>query len=209
MKPLFNNPDAVKLNESPFNLLLNNDQEYTLELYLKSIGVDMNTVYINFDDERNSDSFKVTFVRDNVKESFDFYMGVGHRVDRRINLKEDRAMAEKLGITLPKLSPIDKETPRKYLLFSNERRLTLHDEQKRILNLRVVHPNKASVLYSLVLDSQAEDQPFSDWCDNYGYDNDSIKAQGIYHACIKNARKLRALLTPLEIEIVARILEDY
>jgi len=212
MKPLFNNPDSVKLQNSPFNLLLDNDQEYTLDLYLKSIGFNMDSVYINFDDDRKSDSFKVTFIRNKVKKSFDFYMGVGHRIDHnkeRLNLKADLSTAKKLGVTLPKLSPIDQKTPPKYLLFYNERRLSLHDDKERRRNLRVVHPSAASVLYSLTFDRYAESETFADWCANYGYDDDSIKAQGIYHACIENAVKLRAIFTPLEIEIIERILEDY
>jgi len=67
-------------------------------------------------------------------------------------------------------------------------------------------PSAAGVLYSLLLDSQAANQNFHDWCDDFGYDNGSKKATAIYEACLVNARKLRAIGLP---DTIAGMLEDY
>jgi hypothetical protein len=37
-------------------------------------------------------------------------------------------------------------------------------------------PPLADILYSLLLDSEAADESFEDWCANFGYDSDSIAA---------------------------------
>jgi len=55
-------------------------------------------------------------------------------------------------------------------------------------------PTAYDVLYCLRLDSEADNMSFNDWCDMCGYDNDSISALKIYHACQENARKLRLAL---------------
>jgi hypothetical protein len=54
--------------------------------------------------------------------------------------------------------------------------------------------NIDDVLYSLILDSQAGTETFDDFCDSYGYNNDSIKANEIYRECQKNAKKLRTFI---------------
>lgn len=55
---------------------------------------------------------------------------------------------------------------------------------------RPVKPQLSSVLSSLVLDSEACSMSFNDWADNFGYDNDSIKARKTYEACQENSDKL-------------------
>lgn len=51
-------------------------------------------------------------------------------------------------------------------------------------------PTIDDVLYSLVMDSDAAQATFEEWCDNLGYDYDSIKAFEAYRACQNNANKL-------------------
>ena len=46
-------------------------------------------------------------------------------------------------------------------------------------------PSAADVIYSLVSDANGCDQPFNDWCADFGYSNDSIKARDTYFACQK------------------------
>lgn len=53
-----------------------------------------------------------------------------------------------------------------------------------------VKPSLGDVLHSLSLDSEACSISFDEWCLNFDYDNDSIKARGIYDACQKNGDKL-------------------
>ena len=55
---------------------------------------------------------------------------------------------------------------------------------------RPVKPELSSVLYSLVMDADACEMSFEEWCLNFGYDGDSMKAMDTYRNCQKNADKL-------------------
>lgn len=72
-----------------------------------------------------------------------------------------------------------------------------------------VAPHPADVLHSLILDSSAVGQSFESWCDEYGYDSDSRKAEATYRECQQNADKLaRVLGRPLIAEL-STLLQDY
>jgi len=49
----------------------------------------------------------------------------------------------------------------------------------------------ADVVSSLLMDAQAGEESFEDFCGNFGYDVDSRKAERIYHACQRAGRKVR------------------
>jgi len=70
-------------------------------------------------------------------------------------------------------------------------------------------PFAASVLYSLVMDSSARHESFRDWCANYDYNSDSIKAMGIYNACCENAERLERVFTRENIAHIETLLQDY
>lgn len=53
-----------------------------------------------------------------------------------------------------------------------------------------IQPERADVIDCLMLDSDALDYSFQDWCDNCGYDSDSISALETYNECCKIGRKL-------------------
>ena len=61
---------------------------------------------------------------------------------------------------------------------------------------RPQRPKIADVLFSLFSDAAAADQNFSDWCDDFGYSDDSIKALNIYKACTDIAHQLRRQFDP-------------
>jgi hypothetical protein len=61
---------------------------------------------------------------------------------------------------------------------------------------RPVRPTVANVLHSLFMDASAADESFSDWCDNLGYSDDSIKALNTYKACCDIAKHLRQQFDP-------------
>ena len=54
-----------------------------------------------------------------------------------------------------------------------------------------VKPTIQSVMKSLVLDASDEDYNFSDWCDEFGYSDDSISALNTYKQCLAIATMLR------------------
>lgn len=72
-----------------------------------------------------------------------------------------------------------------------------------------VAPHAADVLHSLTLDGQAADMSFHDWCADYGYDSDSIKALGIYNECCKTGRELRAMFGRDGLQTLSEMLQDY
>lgn len=70
-------------------------------------------------------------------------------------------------------------------------------------------PKIADVLHSLILDASAADENFHDWCANYGYSDDSIKAMNIYKSCLETAQALRKHFSPDTLRAVRELLQDY
>jgi hypothetical protein len=79
-----------------------------------------------------------------------------------------------------------------------------------IIAARASAPDMCDVLHCLIMDSDAlNHESFADWAAEYGYDDDSVKARGVYDACISAALKLRALLGESNIERLRVELADY
>ena len=57
-------------------------------------------------------------------------------------------------------------------------------------------PTNYDLLSALRSDCSSTSQSFPQWCEEFGYNNDSIKALGIYNACQENDKKLRVALGP-------------
>lgn len=70
-------------------------------------------------------------------------------------------------------------------------------------------PKVADVLHSLIMDASAADENFHDWCANYGYSDDSIKAMNTYKACLETAQALRKHFSPDTLRTVRELLQDY
>lgn len=70
-------------------------------------------------------------------------------------------------------------------------------------------PHIAGFLYSALLDMQASEESFNNWCDNFGYDSDSIKAFNTYQACNEVADKLKAVIPHACIAQLREALQDY
>ena len=68
-------------------------------------------------------------------------------------------------------------------------------------------PKIKDVIHSLYMDSMAADENFHDWCSNFGYDDDSIKALNTYKECLNQAVKLRQL--GLERAYLDKLFENY
>ena len=76
-------------------------------------------------------------------------------------------------------------------------------------NIVAVAPCAADVIYSLLSDSEAGDMAFSDWCENFGYSNDSIKALNTYRACEEIGRSLRKVFSAKQVAELREVLSDY
>ncbi len=57
-------------------------------------------------------------------------------------------------------------------------------------------PTVAQVLHSLTMDARAADLNFHDWCAEYGYSDDSIKALNTYKQCLEIGTMLRKHFSP-------------
>lgn len=62
------------------------------------------------------------------------------------------------------------------------------------LNGWIHFPKIEDILYCLLSDYDAGSMSFYDFCDNFGYERDSIKALDTHMQCMKNAEKLRKAL---------------
>ena len=64
-------------------------------------------------------------------------------------------------------------------------------------NTRPIQPKLEDILECLIMDIQASQGSFDDFCDEFGYDSDSRKAFSIWEKCCENNKKLRSLGIPL------------
>lgn len=71
-------------------------------------------------------------------------------------------------------------------------------------------PAAAEVLHCLLLDASVLDyRTFEEWAREFGYGEDSRKAEAIYKACIAQAVGLRAILSDDEQAHLRELLQDY
>jgi hypothetical protein len=69
-------------------------------------------------------------------------------------------------------------------------------------------PTIAQVLHSLFLDARAADLNFHDWCAEYGYSDDSIKALNTYKECLEIGTMLRKHFSPDQRAAIEAITSD-
>jgi len=77
------------------------------------------------------------------------------------------------------------------------------DKKKPIL------PELENVVWCFLLDSEVIDYDFKDWCANFGYDEDSIKANNIYKECMEVALKMIRSLGSENLEKLRVVFQDY
>ena len=77
------------------------------------------------------------------------------------------------------------------------------------LGKKLPTPTLIEVMYSLLMDSNSELTSFADWCSDYGYEDDSIKALKIFEACRTVKLEMLSMFTSKEIEEMNDLLQDY
>lgn len=75
-------------------------------------------------------------------------------------------------------------------------------------NSRPKKPTVKDVLYSMMADN-VSNMSFDDFCNEFGYNNDSIKALETYRACLKETQTYYDMFDSEEREILQELLEDY
>lgn len=74
---------------------------------------------------------------------------------------------------------------------------------------RLKKPTKEDVLYSMMILDDVKNMNFSDFCDNFGYNEDSIKDFKIYEACLRETKAYYNMFDSEEREALRELLEDY
>lgn len=69
-------------------------------------------------------------------------------------------------------------------------------------------PTKKDVLHSIMMDD-VSNMNFNNFCDEFGYDNDSIKALKIYEECLKETEAYYNMFDSEEREVLRELLEEY
>lgn len=119
---------------------------------------------------------------------FDYFTGIGHV---EILTQSERSKSENKEF-LKVLSSEEEETELK-ASFNKSQRQQLWDTTNRIYRR---HPKIEHVLECLQSDAQCGDMSFDQFCDDFGYSNDSLKALDVYRACADTAKKLRGFKFP-------------
>lgn len=127
---------------------------------------------------------------------FDYKTGIGHRMSIDVSKSFSLGYKDKAKI---------KEI--KELLGLNHNDKVIFETNKK--GTFAVSPTHASVLYCLLLDSSALDTSFTYWADEFGYDQDSLKALNIYNSCCDNAKLLNTVFNRQQQNDLSELLEDY
>lgn len=130
-------------------------------------------------------------------QEFKYHVGMGYAKKRE----------DKQGFTLS-MYEIKKIIDQGYTLKSSypENRYNIVGNCKVFqVSVLVKPPTIESIIHSLFIDSDVLEYSFDDWCNNYGYSNDSIKAKETYEECVKTAHKLKKALGVKYSEIKSEI----
>ena len=184
-----------------------NDQDRQVAEFLKTANVQFFVSYTGqtkpFSDNV-MDSWKVKFSMrkadqaGNVYAEFDYYTGIGHRIEAPANSYKLSASQIASAKELQALLGKNSVYPDTVIKIGGDWAKTY-----------AVCPTQANVLYSLLLDAQCADQNFDDFCSDLGYDPDSRKDFKIYEACCEILQKMRKIFTNTERDELAEILQDY
>ena len=123
-------------------------------------------------------------------QDFEYSAGIGHR-EAKSTFRLDKEAFQKIKNKTPKKEKAN------LLLYIDE--LKSCSKPKKL--------NIDDVLYSLILDAQSGTESFEDFCDNFGYNEDSIKHNEIYKSCQKNGKKVKTFIKDLE--KASELFQDY
>ena len=121
-------------------------------------------------------------------QTFKYFQGIGHRTPKAGSLKIEGQ--KYLNMRVKK----DVESHKIYITKLNS-----------LTNVKPL--NIDDILYSLVLDAQSGSLNFDDFCEDFGYNDDSIKHLEIYKKCIENLKKVRKL--GFNIDEATELFQDY
>ena len=169
---------------------------------IKSINVSYNR--IGFNPETEQTDFVVIVEGARGRASFKYHMGIGCTDKKKEKLLAEQFKRER-STNLESVYRHIKQGHVKALPNNKDRNVM------RVFNelSKIAAPKHFDILYSVSLDSSALHETFSDWCANFGYDEDSRKALATYDACRENGLKFQKALSKEQLEAVQEACQDY
>ena len=70
-------------------------------------------------------------------------------------------------------------------------------------------PELSHVIWCLFMDCLDPSSSFEEWCEEYGYDSDSRRAEGLYDECRRNMASLRTMLQPGDMDTLTNLFKDF
>lgn len=167
-------------------------QSQNIEFYSRELGFNFNSDFSGSDEPWSCDEWRIIFRNaDKVQMNTEYYTGIGHRILKSIYKNDQRSKNDFIAVK-NNLKP------------KTERNISI------LLSIsEPVKPSAASVLYSLVMDMTALDTSFEYWCDELGYNSDSISHFNIYQKCCNIGKKMKQVFTNKQIETLRELLRDY
>jgi hypothetical protein len=205
-----------EIDDYDFDVITSDDARKIIDSLLKNSNVNYYTKFIKHGDgmskdfQDSSDSFVVTFEesdgRGSLKSymSIHFYMGIGNRKKSIVELIEK--MTEELTDAGFEIANTQTVTRNKRVLTSIDK---ANKEFTETFCEFVIMPRAADVLYSLVLDIECADMTFDEFCDGFGYNNDSIKDRDTFFRIKENCVKMKNVFGKVEIEVLKKVLSNY
>lgn len=183
-----------------------------LRAYVDSLGLTYSARFIpqsasrNRDEKDKSLNWSVTLEKGRDKLTTDYMQGIGHVPGRRDlprTMYYEDLRNEYDNVSETGKYPVDPIQVHKH---EHGTRLDVRPFYKREV---LPAPDVLDILYSLIADSSAADQTFEDWCADYGYDEDSRKAEATYRACVDIGVRLRRLLGADVLARLSELFQDY
>jgi hypothetical protein len=183
------------------------EQDLQVAEFLKSINVDYSVKWIgiagNNSNFKDSDQWQITFKKaGKFSESFDFYTGSNHRV---LTNPDGRSLSFSNKKFTKSLNSV---TGLSFSIVTESKTSVIVERNKSGYSYAVT-PTQASVLYCLLLDAESGSMSFDDFCDNFGYNNDSISDFKTYQACMAITKQVQKLFTYSERQQLQELLQDY
>ena len=177
-----------------------NEYEKQANNFLKVTGTEITTKYLkhglHFEDDKHSrDIYRVTIKKGNREYCFDFGQSLNNSGFKLVNTNTNQAVKYKFDAEAQKYANRDKHKFRWFIEY-------------KIGSLgcyKIIDPQEPTV-YDILSCLNIDDSiNFNDFCLNYGYKNDSIKALNIYKKVQNESNELLKLYSDKEIKLLSEV----
>jgi hypothetical protein len=177
------------------------EQDIKVSSLLKEWGIKYQVNYLGFSktDDWPSDRWSISFNQ----ESFDYKTGIGHRI--KAKYPNSGLFKSDIVRELKKLRECLDAPKNQSTVYKAED----WKHTRESVNKYAVTPTQASVLYCLLMDMDSGDMTFSEFCQELGYQSDSIKDRDIYLACQETKEQMNRLFNQNQLAELQEALEDY